>query len=619
VDAFIPENPFGTPGAPGKPEQIGGDFDNFEMKWEAPRNNGGSKVLSYELQARLWRATDWAFCGVDKLCLNRLEVRGDFEVGQHYAIRVRAVNAAGAGPWSIESDELICKYSRLKPKVFFKDVHSKEVTFKAGETLAFEVEIEGEPPAHDIVWTLNGKELNETPGSGIKIDNSKPYKSSLIKEGLTRKDQGALECTATNMEGKSSSALEVRVVGKPSMPYDRLTVTNLSKTGCRLNWQPPKDDGGLPIEYIVEKFTAHSDSWGVHGVTTGTAYDFSDLEPGHEYGFAVKAANAVGESDPLPTAKLILAKDQFSVPLPPGAPDVIDYSERHMDLKWPVPLDDGGIPVTSYHIEAKIKGEEEDWQLWETVDTNRTKATVNVQKGKSYQFRVIAINKAGKSDPSHPSRSKEAQPSSLPPLIDAKNLHDVVVIAGDRVKFDLPFQGIPAPEVVWTLNGDEENPLATTPDKNMIITVTESGTKLIINNVNAKKHKGVFQCTVSNSAGSDSAKGEIKVLDRPEPPEGLTASVDGDKCVLMWKRSKDDGGAPIEHYQVERFELDRGCWMACGKSHGNTFDAKGLLKGREYKFRVSAVNEHGDSDPAEAKETIIMASGGDLDASVRNM
>merc|ERR1740116_33973 len=95
-------------------------------------------------------------------------------------------------------------------------------------------------------------------------------------------------------------------------------------------------------------------------------------------------------------------------------------------------------------------------------------------------------------------------------------------------------------------------------------------------------------------------------------------SVDGDKCVLMWKRSKDDGGAPIEHYQVERFELDRGCWMACGKSHGNTFDAKGLLSGREYKFRVSAVNEHGDSDPAVAKETIIMSQQ-DLDNAVRNM
>ena len=30
-------------------------------------------------------------------------------------------------------------------------------------------------------------------------------------------------------------------------------------------------------------------------------------------------------------------------------------------------------------------------------------------KGREYQFRVIAINKAGRSDPSHPSRYKEAR------------------------------------------------------------------------------------------------------------------------------------------------------------------------------------------------------------------
>ena len=137
----------------------------------------------------------------------------------------------------------------------------------------------------------------------------------------------------------------------------------------------------------------------------------------------------------------------------------------------------------------------------------------------------------------------------MPPLIDAKNLHDIVMVAGDRVKFDLPFQGIPVPEVIWMKNGDEENPLETTSDKNLMITTTEHTTKLIINNV-TKKDKGVYQCIVRNEVGEDSAKGEIKVLDRPEPPEGLTASVDGDKCVLMWKRSKDDGGAPIEHYQV---------------------------------------------------------------------
>ena len=45
----------------------------------------------------------------------------------------------------------------------------------------------------------------------------------------------------------------------------------------------------------------------------------------------------------------------LAIPLPPGAPDVVDWSERHMDLKWQEPLDDGGAAVTSYHIEGNKK------------------------------------------------------------------------------------------------------------------------------------------------------------------------------------------------------------------------------------------------------------------------
>ena len=80
-----------------------------------------------------------------------------------------------------------------------------------------------------------------------------------------------------------------------------------------------------------------------------------------------------------------------------------------MEIQWNEPIDDGGAPVQSYHVEAKARGDEE-WQLWDTIDTNRTRATMQrLQKGREYQFRVIAINKAGKSEPSHPSRHKEAR------------------------------------------------------------------------------------------------------------------------------------------------------------------------------------------------------------------
>ena len=60
-------------------------------------------------------------------------------------------------------------------------------------------------------------------------------------------------------------------------------------------------------------------------------------------------------------------------------------------------------------MEAKARGDEE-WQLWETVDTNTPSATMQkLQAGREYQFRVIAINKAGRSESSHPSRYKEAR------------------------------------------------------------------------------------------------------------------------------------------------------------------------------------------------------------------
>ena len=132
------------------------------------------------------------------------------------------------------------------------------------KALPFFVHILGEPPAHDVVWSIGGRELQEGAGNGIRIDNSKPYKSILIKDDLTRRDTGALVCKATNMEGQATNQLEVAVVAKPSMCQDRLLVSNITSSSCRLTWQPPKDDGGLPLRYIIEKYTSSGDSWTVH-------------------------------------------------------------------------------------------------------------------------------------------------------------------------------------------------------------------------------------------------------------------------------------------------------------------------------------------------------------------
>ena len=53
------------------------------------------------------------------------------------------------------------------------------------------------------------------------------------------------------------------------------------------------------------------------------------------------------------------------------------------------------------------------WQIWEQLDIkevpSRRAVMSKLQKGQEYQFRLIAVNKAGKSEPSHPSRPKLAK------------------------------------------------------------------------------------------------------------------------------------------------------------------------------------------------------------------
>ena len=132
-------------------------------------------------------------------------------------------------------------------------------------------------------------------------------------------------------------------------------------------------------------------------------------------------------------------------------------------------------------------------------------------------------------------------------------MHDITAICGDRVKFDLPIFGEPVPDVTWTRAGSgpeaETVVVESTPDRNIVITSNETHTKLVINSV-TKGLSGKYTVRVSNASGNDEARAEVKVLDRPEAPQALQANVEGTKCNLLWKKSKDDGGSPIEHYQV---------------------------------------------------------------------
>ena len=151
----------------------------------------------------------------------------------------------------------------------------------------------------------------------------------------TRKDDGVYQINAVNIHGKDAAEVRVYVLGPPGPPEGPMDITGIHKNGCKIAWKPPKDDGGAPIEhYIVEKYDVDTGIWSLVGTSPTCDITCNDLEPGKEYEFRVRAVNSEGESENLKSLKPIVAKDPFTVPLPPSVPEVVDWSESHMALEW---------------------------------------------------------------------------------------------------------------------------------------------------------------------------------------------------------------------------------------------------------------------------------------------
>ena len=90
-------------------------------------------------------------------------------------------------------------------------------------------------------------------------------------------------------------------------------------------------------------------------------------------------------------------------------PQVVDTHDGSIELKWAPPEFDGGCPITGYMIEKREVGS----PRWSKAVKQPVKGTSHevpdLMQGASYEFRAIAVNKAGESEPSEPSKAAIAR------------------------------------------------------------------------------------------------------------------------------------------------------------------------------------------------------------------
>jgi hypothetical protein len=69
---------------------------------------------------------------------------------------------------------------------------------------------------------------------------------------------------------------------------------------------------------------------------------------------------------------------------------------------------------------------------------------------------------------------------------------------------------------------------------------------------------------------------------------------------------QEDGGSPVSNYIVEKCDTRTGKWEPVSKFiRGTKYEVMGLDEGHEYKFRVSAENENGISEPLEVLSPVV--------------
>ena len=339
--------------------------------------------------------------------------------GHLYEYRVLARNAAGLSEPSPPSKTIAAKPMKEKPKIHLDGLYGRTIRVRAGEPLVINIPLSGAPQP-EVTWLVEDTPIK--PSNRIQTENREGMISLKIPVSQ-RSDSGKYTIKATNPYGEDSADIQVLVYNNPSAPRGTLEYQEVSSTSMTMSWNKPVDDGGADIfGYTVEKCIIGTDKWIAAGYSTGTTHTSKNLEEGKQYKFRVTTENMYGMSEPL-ESRPVTAKNMFDTL---GA-----FGSTSMVIKWTPPISDGGRPIQGYLVEKRAKGSLE-WSSVNSLPTTNTEFNIpNLTEGKSYEFRVIAVNEGGKGMPSKPSTTMTATKRKF--MLDAPDMPIVEEIVKNGV------------------------------------------------------------------------------------------------------------------------------------------------------------------------------------------
>lgn len=179
-----------------------------------------------------------------------------------------------------------------------------------------------------------------------------------------------------------------------------------------------------------------------------------------------------------------------------------------------------------------------------------------LKEGEEYLFRIIAVNEIGQSDPSRSTNPIKIEEQPNKPCMDLGGVRDITIRAGEDFSIHVPYIAFPKPTATWLFN---DNNVSET-DSRIHQQLADTYASFVVKNAK-RSDTGQYRLQLKNESGFDTATVNVKVFDRPGPPENVRAEeFGGDALTLYWNPPKDNGGIDIANYIVEKREARSSTW-----------------------------------------------------------
>ncbi|XP_034031401.1 titin-like, partial [Thalassophryne amazonica] len=577
------------PGPPTNFKVVDHSSSSVSLSWSKPIYDGGATIIGFIVEMKTAAEDEWITCTPSLGIADTTFIMNRLRENTEYNFRVSAMNSAGNGE-HVKLPEMVKASEKLEAPEFELDsALRKIVSVRACSTLRLFVTIKGSPEP-EVTWSKETGTLSER--AQIEVAHSHTV---LLIENVNINDTGKYILTAKNCCGSKSTFINVRVLDSPSAPIN-LEVKDVKRDSVSISWEAPLIDGGAKIShYIVEKREeARKAFTSVCSNCVRNSYKIDSLQEGCFYYFRVLAVNEFGVGLPAETADAVKVCE---APLLPSKFTLCDVTGNSARLSWGKPDHDGGSKITAYIIEMRDK-EDDNWTICSEIKA--LEVTVNgLAQGKEYYFRVRAVNEKGQSEPKSLLAPVTVKDLTAEPVINLL-CNTFSVKPGNDLKIDVPFKGIPLPTVTWKKDG---NVLKETSRVNVHTSDTSS---LITIKDATRVDAGVYEVTLSNSAGTKSTDIIVNVFERPGPPSDIRADeVSADSVSLSWQPPRYTGGCQINNYVVEKRDTSSTLWQTVSATVARTsIRISRLTQGIEYQFRVAAENRYGKSQFVDSEAIV---------------